>query len=149
MSEDVWDLHAAGAWVVIPTNQQTRNDGTAVMGAGLARQAADRFPGLAADYGKALRRGDLCVAYEQRRLLCVPTKRHWKDQSQLADIGHVVGRLRQWAKRSLPDMVAVPALGCGHGGLDWVDVEPLLDTLPQPPFVLVAPSRSLSPRAGR
>lgn len=147
MTGDVWDLHANGAWVVIPTNQQTRHDGTAVMGVGLARQAADRFPGLDEDYGIALKRGDVCVAYAARRLLCVPTKRHWKDKSHLADIGHVVGRLRQWAKRNTPDTVAVPALGCGYGGLAWDDVEPLLDTLPQPPFVVLAPQPSSSDRS--
>ena len=54
---ELWALHDAGLWVVIPTNLRRKADGTAVMGAGLALAAARRFPDLAARYGVALGAG--------------------------------------------------------------------------------------------
>jgi O-acetyl-ADP-ribose deacetylase (regulator of RNase III) len=40
--------------------------------------------------------------------------------------------------------IAVPSLGCGHGGLDWEDVRPLIEaafvSLPDVRVVLYAPN---------
>jgi hypothetical protein len=41
---DIWDLHTGSAWIVIPTNGVIKKNGDAVMGKGLAAQAAKRFP---------------------------------------------------------------------------------------------------------
>lgn len=41
---DIWDLHTGSAWIVIPTNGVVKKNGDAVMGKGLAAQAAKRFP---------------------------------------------------------------------------------------------------------
>ena len=51
---NVWDYHSKGYWVVIPTNLGWKANGEAVMGAGLAKQAAKRFPNLAKEYGSVL-----------------------------------------------------------------------------------------------
>ena len=52
---NIWEHHAAGGWVAIPTNGCVRRDGSAVMGAGVALQAARKFPGLAAELGQRIR----------------------------------------------------------------------------------------------
>jgi len=52
---DIWHVATRQDVVVIPVNLGWRGDGRAVMGAGIARQAAARFPGLAAAYGAELR----------------------------------------------------------------------------------------------
>lgn len=60
---DGWEALASAqargvrAVFIIPTNVQRRSDGSAVMGAGLAKEAAERVPGLAKRYGDALRAG--------------------------------------------------------------------------------------------
>lgn len=115
---DIWEYHARGAWAVIPTNTQRRRDGTAVMGAGLARSAADRFAGLDARYGAQLAAGRTCVAFGAERLLLVPTKRHWRDPSTWELFDAAAAALERWlAARPEPVTVAVPLLGAGLGGL--------------------------------
>mgnify|MGYP006048552271 CR=1 FL=1 len=53
---DLWDVHAQGSWIAITTNGVIRTNGHGVMGAGLAKQAADRFPRLPLLLGIHLRR---------------------------------------------------------------------------------------------
>ena len=55
---DIWALHDSGFWVVVPTNTCKKKGGSAVMGAGLARDAALRYHDLAATYGESLTRLD-------------------------------------------------------------------------------------------
>ena len=58
--------------------------------------------------------------------LLFATKRHWRDNSRLDDIE---GGL-DWVKRNFEEegiqSLAMPALGCGLGNLDWADVGPLM-----------------------
>ena len=59
-------------------------------------------------------------------MLNFPTKDHWRSVSRLEDIerglAYLVAHYQQWGIQSL----AVPPLGCGHGGLDWSVVGPTL-----------------------
>jgi O-acetyl-ADP-ribose deacetylase (regulator of RNase III) len=59
-------------------------------------------------------------------MICFPTKQHWKDSSNLPDIELGLIALRKAILENDFDGVAVPALGCGLGGLDWEDVRPLI-----------------------
>lgn len=103
-----------------------------VMGAGLAKQFAKRFPQMCDDYyirctHKLVKPGEpYLYRQEPQNVLNFPTKRHWRDYSRLADIVAGLQHLEQhyvdWAIESL----AVPALGCGLGGLPWEQVRPLL-----------------------
>jgi hypothetical protein len=56
----------------------------------------------------------------------VPTKRHWRDASALPDVTVGIERLRYLLLRQPWKTAAVPALGCGLGGLPWTDVEPVM-----------------------
>ena len=62
-----------------------------------------------------------------RLILNFPTKAHWRSRSKLdaihAGLQHLAQNYREWGIESL----AVPALGCGEGGLRWSDVQPVLD----------------------
>lgn len=129
---DLWEYHRRGAWAVIPTNTTVRANGTAVMGAGLAKQAVERFPELAQRYGQALvtrseREREQPAYFFEERLILFPTKRDWKQPSCLKLVKcnlellahHVAG----WESS-----LAVPLLGCGLGGLDWErEVRPLVE----------------------
>lgn len=63
-----------------------------------------------------------------RFLINFPTKTHWRGKSKLSYIidglDDFVRQVRFHNIRS----VAVPPLGCGNGGLDWVAVKPLIET---------------------
>ncbi len=62
-----------------------------------------------------------------RRILHFPTKRHWRAKSKLEDIRAGLDTLRrEYAERGITGL-AMPALGCGLGGLSWEqEVEPLV-----------------------
>lgn len=53
---DLWDYSARGEWIAITTNGITKANGQAVMGAGLAKQAATRYPDLPSWLGQRLMR---------------------------------------------------------------------------------------------
>lgn len=127
---DIWKYWDESYFIVIPTNLQVKGNGEAVMGAGLAKQAADRCPGLAKDYGFALQQG--CGRYVSfgHRILCLPTKRDWRDKvAHLSMIVEGVVWLLDVAKQYPDHKIAVPKLGCGLGRLDWGAVKEVLAPL--------------------
>lgn len=114
--------------LVVPVNL------VGVMGAGLAKQVRDAHPWVDVVYRRMcdgtwqmghIRR----VSREEmpeREFWLFPTKHHWRDPSNLdyIDVG-----LRNLVRECLwlpPESLAIPALGCGFGGLSWDDVLPKL-----------------------
>jgi O-acetyl-ADP-ribose deacetylase (regulator of RNase III) len=109
-----------------------------VMGKGIALQFKRAFPGNYKAYKRACDRGEVklgrmfvwdtggLTAGHPRYIINFPTKGHWRARSKLSDIEaglvDLVRVIREHDIRS----VAVPPLGCGHGGLQWRDVEPLI-----------------------
>jgi O-acetyl-ADP-ribose deacetylase (regulator of RNase III) len=61
-----------------------------------------------------------------RFIVNFPTKGHWRDASRLGDIRAGLEDLRLTITYRGIRSVAIPALGCGLGGLDWSDVQPLI-----------------------
>lgn len=105
---------------------------TGVMGNGLALAFRNRFPGLLVDY----RRDCLNDAfadqrftvntYAGRQVMCFPTKRHWRDASNLADIRRTLMRIGRYYRHYAITSLALPAVGCGKGGLHFDDVRTLI-----------------------
>jgi O-acetyl-ADP-ribose deacetylase (regulator of RNase III) len=61
-----------------------------------------------------------------RWVINFPTKRHWKAKSKIEDIRlGLVALRREIVERGITS-IAIPPLGCGHGGLSWSVVEPLI-----------------------
>ena len=105
-----------------------------VSGAGLARQFARLYPYNNQLYRQACAEGrirpgrGLITETGQERpryIINFPTKRHWREDSRIEDIGLGLSNLRrQLLKRNITS-VALPALGAGLGGLEWNDVRML------------------------
>jgi O-acetyl-ADP-ribose deacetylase (regulator of RNase III)/uncharacterized protein YwgA len=104
-----------------------------VMGKGVALEFRNRFTRMYADYVERWRAGQVRLGepYLYKDLvgpwvLNFPTKDHWRSVSRLSDIEagleHLERHYREWGITSL----AVPPLGCGHGGLEWRVVGPTL-----------------------
>jgi O-acetyl-ADP-ribose deacetylase (regulator of RNase III) len=82
-----------------------------------------------------------------------PTKRHWRDSSRLEDVRVGLVDLLVQVQRHAIGSLALPALGCGLGGLDWADVRPMvIDASAKMANVRVlvfAPQGTSKKRAGR
>lgn len=106
-----------------------------VMGAGVAKEFSKRFRTLLKPYERAcydrkLHPGDILpipiLFPPPHVIVCFATKDHWKNPSKIEWIESGLEKLSAWAKRQNIKSVAVPALGCGNGGLQWNLVEPLI-----------------------
>jgi hypothetical protein len=138
---DIWSFLPTH-YVVITTNQgwKERSGGAvAVMGKGLAKDAADRYPELPKLYGEWCRSGkhDELYWYEKAPLILFPVKplnrswpeMSWRGRASLDLIRASCGRLAREA-RSGPfgaRPVALPLVGCGAGALEAAEVRPILD----------------------
>jgi O-acetyl-ADP-ribose deacetylase (regulator of RNase III) len=110
-----------------------------VMGKGLALQFKAAFPANFREYAAACRRGEVVPGkvflHETGQLtnphfiINFPTKRHWRDKSRIDDIEAGLRSLRQEVEVRSIRSVALPALGCGLGGLRWVEVRPLIQRM--------------------
>src|SRR5262245_57928498 len=108
-----------------------------VMGKGVALQFKQAFPANYQAYKRACERGEVVLGRmfvfdngqltRPRFIVNFPTKQHWRSRSRLSDIeagvADLVGVIEGHGIRS----IAIPALGCGNGGLDWADVEPRIE----------------------
>lgn len=134
------DIFNCGADVItIPVNC------VGVPGKGLAKAFAQRFPNAAAEYKKMCAPtkgwypGSVNLVSTQddddrliKNIVLFPTKDHWRRPSQLewieqglesvVELFDPAGTRGRWEV----NVLGVPALGCGEGGLAWADVEPLI-----------------------
>ena len=108
------------------------------MGAGLAKQFADKYPAMLRHYRDICERGLLypgeIIIYEPQTgdmplyVFNFPTKDHWKDPSKLEYIERGLVTLRRILRTRQAHItsISIPKLGCGLGGLDWTDVNLLI-----------------------
>jgi O-acetyl-ADP-ribose deacetylase (regulator of RNase III) len=105
-----------------------------VMGKGVALAFKTRYPTMFLEYRRACRTGmiqpgqlQVCGPEKGQIILNFPTKRHWRDNSRYEDIRSGLKALRSYLSVQGAVKVSVPALGCGHGGLDWKIVSSMIE----------------------
>lgn len=108
-----------------------------VMGKGIALQFKRAFPANYRAYQAACARGEIRLGQmfvfdtgalgPRRYIINFPTKNHWRNASRLADIESGLQSLVTVVKELGIESIAIPALGCGNGGLAWDDVGPLIE----------------------
>ena len=122
-----------------------------VMGKGLASRAKYQFPDVYVAYQDACRSKRITATkpYLYKRegsldeeladhgselhtpnavkwFLLFATKRKWRENSRLEDIEGGLDWVQRNFKAQNIESLAMPALGCGLGGLDWKDIGPLM-----------------------
>lgn len=106
-----------------------------VAGAGLAKVFKEKFPENFKLYRHACKSatldlGQLNISRLSKRqpgyIVNFPTKKHWKEKSELKNIELGLESLVVWANLTGIKSIAIPALGCGLGGLDWNEVRVLI-----------------------
>lgn len=129
---NIWDCIG---WRIVPTNCQINKAGEAIMGAGLAKQAAMRYPNLPKLLGINLKSFVLCRQschfFKEYKIVAFPTKYNWKDDSDLDLIDDAACSLADFIKNfpsvHLNEQFYIPQVGTGLGRLKWEDVKPVLD----------------------
>ena len=102
------------------------------MGKGIALQFREVFPESARVYVQAAKEGRVHVGemlvtaagslLGPRLVIHFPTKKHWRQPSQLSWIREGLADLVLVIQREGIHSIALPPLGCGNGGLDWNQV---------------------------
>ena len=108
-----------------------------VMGKGIALQFQERVPGefqgLRGSLQEAGRElGEVFVfdngqLMPPRWIINFPTKGHWRARSRIRDVADGLDDLRHVIEELEISSIALPPLGCGHGGLDWDEVRSLIE----------------------
>ena len=120
---------------IVTTNGTLRQDGTAVMGRGCACEAAQRFIMLPRELGDVIKKyGNHVALFSQYNLITFPTKHHWSEDSDVKLIELSMRELRKYIRPRV--RYVMPRVGCGHGRLQWEDVEPILSKLPDNVLVI-------------
>ena len=78
------------------------------------------------DYQLADEPATLKEANLETWFLFFPTKRHWRDRADIQGIENGLQWLCDTYRKNKIQSLAIPALGCGLGRLDWREVGPLL-----------------------
>ncbi|WP_250001596.1 macro domain-containing protein [Actinoplanes sp. M2I2] len=132
-----------------------------VMGKGIALQFKRAFPANFRAYQAACKRGDVRLGHvwafdtgvlgPRRFVLNFPTKQHWRSPSRLEDVSAGLESLVRTVDEFGIKSIAIPALGCGNGGLSWDQVRPLIEQacahMPDVRAVIFAPTGAPSPQA--
>jgi len=106
-----------------------------VMGKGIALQFKKAFPDNSKAYEKSCKRDEVALGSmfvfdnggltNPRWIVNFPTKGHWRSISRMLDVEAGLEDLATTIEALGITSIALPPLGCGNGGLDWVDVEPV------------------------
>ena len=103
-----------------------------VMGAGLAKEFAFRYPGMLKDYQKfckekKLQAGKLHVWRNGfTTIINLPTKIQWSRPSSYQLVQSGMKELVKVLSKEQHRVVAIPRLGCGLGGLQWGTVKEII-----------------------
>jgi hypothetical protein len=144
---DIWELSKYHG-ICITTNGILKKDNRAVMGAGIAKAARDRFLGLDVDLGKTILSTGNHVYYlgtyidkndpyyntgyvgavEYWKVISFPTKQHWMEDSKLDLIKQSITELTLLA-HLIDEKIYLPRPGTSNGHLKWEDVKPILEVL--------------------
>lgn len=103
------------------------------LGSKVSQQFAEKYPELVAPYERVCREGKLkpgeiwlYTTNDAIDIINLATKDHWKDKSKLEWVDQGLMNLADLLEDQNYKVVAIPALGCGYGRLQWEDVKYLI-----------------------
>lgn len=149
MVGDVWGLWELllkeyDVHLCITTNGIVRKDGKAVMGRGIALEAAQKFSWIQTNLGTNLKKYGNNVHYLGNNIFSFPVKHHWRDKADIElikksclEIMDALDDLTEERKEKQKVLLVRP--GCGNGGLNWeTEVKPLISTLLDDRVIIVS-----------
>jgi len=104
-----------------------------VMGKGIALQFKQAFPDNFKTYAKACKTKEVQLGsmfiyttdsiLNPKFIVNFPTKGHWRGKSKIDDVRTGLTNLVNWIEKENIKSIAIPPLGAGLGGLDWLEVK--------------------------
>lgn len=105
-----------------------------VMGNGIAGEFRHRYPLMFKDYVRVCHRRELIPGMiwqyhsDDGEIWNAATKDHWKEKSEYEWIELCLDEIAQLLRfYATSKRIALPALGCGFGGLEWEKVSDLVE----------------------
>lgn len=153
---DIWQHQNKYDALVITTNGYVKKNGEAVMGRGIALDAARKYPNFPKHLGQILTEYGNIVwpfsfdqwngeeAYEDI-LFSFPVKPQfgpngemgWKAKADIDLIKKSAKHLRTYANEIGLDKILMPRPGCGNGGLKWEFVRPVIEPILDDRFTIM------------
>lgn len=150
---NLWRMYDRGHPIAIATNYGWKKDLTNVMGAGIAKQAKERFPKLPREYGQ------YCYDHHLKhpRAYCIPStyfaqynlflcaskkldpyapNQSWRASASISQIWTSCVSLQEIASAVTDSSIFIPRLGCANGGLDWNVVRTIMEPVLSNQFVV-------------
>jgi len=119
-----------------------------VMGKGIALQFKNKFPYNYVIYREACLKHEVKIGLllpvegrslhlGERLIINFPTKTHWRFPSEYSYIEKGLEALVKLIAEKEIKSIALPALGCGNGGLDWARVKEMICRYLEPLEVII------------
>lgn len=143
LKQDVFTAYDSGQYdaICILTNGVVKRDGCAVMGAGQAKTALERFNAIDKRLGKKLLATGNHVyklgKTEKGHVFSFPTKNNYDDNADMDLIVQSAKELLAFVNEHNLKNVLLPRPGCGLGNLKWTDVKKKLTPILDDRFIIV------------
>ncbi len=120
---DIFDYIGVADAICVTTNGVVKKNGELVMGAGVAKEFADKFTNMSfilgckvKEYGNHVFQVGYC--HNKTAVLSFPTQHHYNAKADLDLIIQSANRLVKWANQRNAKSIIIPSPGTGLGGLD-------------------------------
>lgn len=133
---DLWTFPAE--YRLITTNGVVKPNGRLVMGAGVALQCVQKYPGIDLILGGWVKQyGNRAFICKEHGVITFPTKHHFLTNSCEALIIKSAKEIVNIVDKYKINSVVSSRPGCGNGGLRWESVRLLIDTVFDKRFTIV------------
>ena len=129
LTGDLWEMHAMGEIIAITTGGMVDKHGACAMPRGCAGQAKERFPGIESVLGSLISRYGNHVYDIGNRIVSFPVEASPFENPDHRLIERSCRELIELVDRCGWQKIIVPRPGCGGGGLEWRDVQKILDPI--------------------
>lgn len=123
--DNYWDVYEKYEMAMITTNGSVHKN-CGVMGAGIAKQALNRFPFIDTKLGRVINKVGNIPAHLMGNLYAFPVKHHWHEMADLKLIEQSCIQLVEIVNAHKVKSILIATPGCGNGGLDYSEVKPIL-----------------------
>lgn len=123
-------LDSKADYLCFTVNSVIKNNGSLVMGAGVANAFRDKFKDIDKIFGREILHLSEFNLLQIRSVIALQTKVHFKDKSDINLVSRTIDKLGEFALMNKDKTIAITYVGTGCGGLDKDLVKSRLDLLP-------------------